>query len=167
MNNFGDIYLFEDGGIGEFSLPRRESRQISGAIVGQHNVGHPTTVVGNGVPPRDVGDVQVTAGLESAVYLSLFSSPIGHDEDWWGDSDGIFGVTARSDTSAYMSGRPLSAAATNGLIAVIRRDLAWLGGRVSGVSVDISGTNRVNIAINIDGGTLEFFRTWASFNQSI
>lgn len=115
------------------------------------------------------GIVEMSGGLETAAYLSLFGGNEGDDGradnplTWWGNIGEQYQY--RSETQHLLR----ALAATTGNLRRIEdaavRDLAWMtsAGAASSVSVaaSIPGLNRIKLTVNIDGDTtLEFVENW-------
>ena len=117
------------------------------------------------------GIVEMSGGLETAAYLSLFG---GNEDDagltdivntWWANLDEIDPTFQfRSETQHLLE----ALAATTGNLRRIEdaaiKDLAWFieKGVASEVTVTASmpGLNRVALTINIDQNELEFIENW-------
>lgn len=110
------------------------------------------------------GVITMDAGLETAVYLSLFG---GNEQDgglqgddskqWWGNlTETDPSRKYRSETQKLLRSIPAIPVNMRRIEDAIGRDLAWMvdSGLASLVSalVTIPGLNRINIAINIEIG---------------
>jgi len=116
----------------------------------------------------DGGQVQLTDGLETAVYLSLFG---GNEADdglpdnpygWWGNEgeDGDTRMVSRLQN--LMDSVPATSANLKRLNDAARADLAWLPARYAvDVSASIPGINKVKMTVSIDDQTFEFTEEWA------
>lgn len=95
------------------------------------------------------GITQMTTGLETAVYLSLFSP-----EDWYGN-DTVDDESERiqSQTEAIITGKPQTSKNYQLLDQAIQLDLKWLMDQNHAdkieTSVSAAALNRVNISITI------------------
>lgn len=116
------------------------------------------------------GVVEMSGGLETAAYLSLFGGnedDDGRDDnpnDWWGNLDeGELDRQYHSETQNLLQSIP---ATTNNLLRIedaANRDLSWfVDGKIASsitVSVTMPGLNRVSISIKIEANGVE-----SSFN---
>jgi len=106
--------------------------------------------------------IQLTTGLETAVYLSLFSP-----SDWFlNDVAETNDEKLSSETEQIISQTPNISRNYPLLEQAINNDLAWLtaGGYASAVTVSVSSPqiNRVNINLKIDEIVLNFNEGWIS-----
>lgn len=116
----------------------------------------------------DGGVVQLTDGLQSAVYLSLFG---GNDTDdgrpdnpngWWGNDGEPPERRMVSRLQNLMDSIPASSGNLKRLNDAALADLAWLtasGSEVS-VSASIPGLNKVKMTVSVNGQSLEFTEEW-------
>tara|TARA_R110002153_G_C13332612_1_gene498604 strand:- start:23329 stop:23772 length:444 start_codon:yes stop_codon:yes gene_type:complete len=116
------------------------------------------------------GVVEMSGGLETAAYLSLFGGNEDDDgrddnpDDWWGNLDeGELDKQYHSETQNLLQSIP---ATTNNLLRIedaANRDLAWfIDGKIASsiiVVVIMPGLNKVNISIKIEANGVE-----SSFN---
>jgi phage gp46-like protein len=116
----------------------------------------------------DGGQVQLTDGLETAVYLSLFGGNEADDglpdnpHGWWGNEGEGQDARMVSRLQNLMGGLPASSANLKRLNDAASADLAWLTTRYSvAVSASIPGINRVKMTVAINGQTFEFTEEWA------
>ena len=112
----------------------------------------------------DEGLVEMTGGLETAVYLSLF----GGNEDgseWWGN----VGETEPSkkyvsETQNLLLILPVTSANILRVEDAVKRDLQWIldGGfaKTLKISSEVKGLNRVALSISIDGISFQFNLPW-------
>lgn len=106
--------------------------------------------------------IQLTTGLKTAVYLSLFSP-----DDWFlNDVAETNDEKLSSETEQIISQTPNISRNYPLLEQAINNDLAWLtaGGYASAVTVSVSSPqiNRVNINLKIDEIVLNFNEGWTS-----
>jgi hypothetical protein len=112
------------------------------------------------------GLIEMSSGLETAAYLSLFGGnedDDGSDENthnWWGNlSETEPEAQYRSQTQHLLQSLP---ATTGNLLRIqdaAEKDLAWLSSSVS-VVVTMPGLNKVKLTIQIDQVQLEFEENW-------
>lgn len=121
------------------------------------------------------GLVEMSGGLETAAYLSLF----GGDEDddgradnpanWWGNLDEIDPAREyHSETQNLLQALPATTGNLRRIEDAAGRDLAWLvdSGVASSVSVaaSIPGINRIKLTIDIEAvgeeSSFEFVENW-------
>ena len=116
------------------------------------------------------GVVEMSGGLETSAYLSLFGGNEDDDgrddnpDDWWGNLDeGELNRQYHSETQNLLQSIP---ATTNNLLRIedsANRDLSWfVDGNIASsiiVSVSMPGLNKVNISIKIEANGVE-----SSFN---
>ena len=111
------------------------------------------------------GLVGMSGGLETAAYLSLFG---GNEEgEWWAnfsESDPLRRYD--SETQAVLDGLPATSGNLLKLEDAAERDLAWFVSEGVAKEVTVSATmpglNRVNLTINIDGGSVAFVANWGA-----
>lgn len=121
------------------------------------------------------GIVEMSGGLETAAYLSLFG---GNEDDdgradnsanWWGNLDEIDPAQQyRSETQNLLQAIPATTGNLRRIEDAAKRDLAWFVENkvASSVTVlaSIPGVNRVNIAILIEARGIEsnfkFVENW-------
>lgn len=118
------------------------------------------------------GITQMSGGLETAVYLSMFG---GNEDDdgssdnpftWWGNLDELDPVNQyRSETQHLLQALPFSTGNLRRIEDAVNRDLVWMIEAKAATTVDVTvtipGLNRVKIRIVIDGDTtLEFEANW-------
>lgn len=115
------------------------------------------------------GEVQMTNGLETAVYLSLFG---GNDADdglpgnpygWWGNEGEDADTKMVSRLQNLLDSVPASSGSLKRLNDAAGVDLAWLAalGFDVGVSASIPGVNRVKITVSVNDTTFTFTQEWA------
>ncbi|MFW6156785.1 MAG: hypothetical protein ACOC7J_05650 [Armatimonadota bacterium] len=131
-----------------------------------------TNTLDGGEIHADGGVIEMSGGLETAVYLSLFG---GNREDeqragdpmqWWGNlSEDDPARRYRSETQRILTGLPATSANLLRVEDAVRRDLRPLIDegviRSVEVAVSLTGPKRVRIRVRIDGDTdLEFAANW-------
>jgi phage gp46-like protein len=114
------------------------------------------------------GQVQLTDGLETAVYLSLFG---GNEADdglpdnpygWWGNEGEDVDKRMVSRLQNLMDSLPASSANLKRLNDAARADLSWLTSRYTlDVSASIPGLNKVLMVVSINDTTYTFTEEWA------
>ena len=121
------------------------------------------------------GLVEMSGGLETAAYLSLFG---GNEDDdglsenglnYWGNLDEIDPVRQyRSETQHLLQAIPATTGNLRRIEDAANRDLAWfveqkIASSVT-IIVTIPGLNRIKILINIDAlgeeSSFEFIENW-------
>ena len=117
------------------------------------------------------GLVEMSGGLETAAYLSLFG---GNEDDagltdvvntWWANLDETDPVKQfRSETQHLLEALPATTGNLRRIEDAAVKDLAWFieTGVASEITVVASmpGLNRVALTINIDQNELEFIENW-------
>lgn len=108
------------------------------------------------------GRIVMTTGLETAVYLSLFSP-----DDWFlNDVADTNEERLSSETEQVINTLPNVSKNYPLLEQAIRNDLSWLTSQklAQSISASVSSNqiNRVNIVINIDGVELTFTEGWST-----
>jgi len=118
------------------------------------------------------GVIEMSGGLETAVYLSLFG---GNREDrqrandpmqWWGNfSEDSPASRYRSETQRILAGLPATSSNLLRVEDAVTRDLQPMIAdgviRQVEVAASITGPKRVRIRVRIDGDTdLEFRANW-------
>lgn len=117
------------------------------------------------------GIVEMSGGLETAAYLSLFG---GNEDDagltdaaktWWANLDEIDpAFQFRSETQHLLESIPATTGNLRRIEDAANKDLAWFKevGVASEVTVVASmpGLNRVALTVNIDQNELEFIENW-------
>lgn len=121
------------------------------------------------------GVVEMTAGLETSAYLSLFG---GNDDDdgtqesnlqWWGNTDELDPAKKyRAETQFLINGLPTTSANLLLIEQAANRDLGWMLTEGVASSVDIVATiptlNRLDITVTItaegDESTFKFSQNW-------
>lgn len=114
------------------------------------------------------GIMQLTDGLETAVYLSLFG---GNEADdglpdnpfgWWGNEGEDEDARMVSRLQNLMDSLPASAANLKRLNDAAVADLEWLGsGYDVTVSASIPRINAVALTVTINDQTFTFTEEWA------
>ncbi len=104
--------------------------------------------------------IDMTTGLETAVYLSLFSP-----EDWFlNDIAETDDEKLSSQTEQVIKNKPNVSSNYTLLEQAINNDLQWLldSSRAKSISVGVSSNqiNRVNISIEVDEIILNFNEGW-------
>lgn len=121
------------------------------------------------------GIVEMSGGLETAAYLSLFG---GNEDDdgradnpasWWANLDEVDPVRQyRSETQNLLQSLPATTANLLRIEDAAARDLAWfvqsnVASSVS-VAVSIPGVNRIKLTIDIEAqgeeSSFEFLENW-------
>lgn len=123
----------------------------------------------------DNGRVKTTAGLETAVYLSLFG---GNDDDsgignnltqWWGNVNEPILQTYRSQTQFILKSIPLISGNLARIRDAVNNDLSWLVETeiASSIMVElfIEAVNKLRIEIKIEVKSVEFSDTNAFINE--
>lgn len=125
----------------------------------------------NGEIIAEGGLIQMSSGLETSAYLSLFG---GQEQDdgrpdnplsWWGNLGETPERQYRSETQYLLRSIASVPANLRRIEDAVRRDLGWMlsTGVASEVTVEASmpALNTVRIAVNINGDTtLEFVENW-------
>lgn len=129
----------------------------------------------NGEINAAAGLIEMSGGLETAAYLSLFG---GNEQDdgrqdnprqWWGNLDEAQTENQyRSETQYLLRSIPSIPANLRRLEEAAKRDLAWFVSARAATSVSVSasmpGLNQVRIVVhlNIEGdpAQLEFVENW-------
>lgn len=129
---------------------------------------------GGEIDVRD-GLVDMSGGLETAAYLSLFGGNEGDDgrdenpHNWWGNLDEIDPARRyRSETQNILQALALSTGNLRRVEDAARRDLAWFTASnvASSVSVaaSIPGLNRIKLTVDIEAygeeSRFEFVENW-------
>ena len=127
---------------------------------------------------NDDGDISVTngliemsGGLETAAYLSLFGGNedddgiSGNVETWWGNlSETEKSHKYISETQNLLESLPITSANLLRVEDAAKRDLAWFKdeGVATNVSVTASilGLNMIKLTVNIDQERYEFVENW-------
>jgi phage gp46-like protein len=116
----------------------------------------------------EAGEVEMTDGLETAVYLSLFGGNQADDGlpdnpyGWWGNEGETSDQRMVSRLQNLLDGIPATAANLKRLVDAARADLAWLPTRYTlDVSASIPSINRVTMTISINDLTFVFTEEWA------
>lgn len=105
-------------------------------------------------------NVVLSAGLETAVYLSLFGG-----NGWWGNIGEQPARQYNSKTEALIAGGALNSGSLQRLDEAVKADLQWMissGAATSlAVSTAIVGVNRVQIIIVVSGrDNITFVENW-------
>ena len=121
------------------------------------------------------GVVEMSGGLQTAVYLSLFG---GNEDDdglesnarnWWGNFDETeTSRRYRSETQNLLQSIPLTSGNLLKVRDAVRRDLNWLleeqVASSIGITVSIPGLNKIAIAVDISAvgaeSRFEFIENW-------
>lgn len=118
------------------------------------------------------GIVEMSGGLQTAAYLSLFG---GNEDDaggsdlsatWWANLDEARPERKyRSETQNVLQALPSSPGNLKRVEDAAGRDLSWMVGQKVAASVTVSasmpGLNKIKLTINIDGDlTVEFLENW-------
>ena len=116
--------------------------------------------------------VDITNGIETALYLSLFGGNRNDDgsqdgdQGWWGNLIETDENAKLVSETAYLLGTiPATAYNLNRLTAAAGRDLAWVTSTGTAQSVDVSasleGLNMVQITVSVDGVDHIFTKDWS------
>lgn len=121
------------------------------------------------------GRVKTTAGLETAVYLSLFG---GNDNDngignnlkqWWGNINRPELDRYRSQTQFILKSLPLISGNLARIQDAVNNDLSWLVETKIVLSVSVSlfieAVNKLRIEIEIEVNSVEFSDTNIFINE--
>lgn len=117
------------------------------------------------------GLIQMTGGLDTAIYLSLFG---GNEQDdgspdnpvqWWGNTgENESALHQRSETQHLLRSIPATTGNLRRIKDAIERDLAWLSStgvaRELSISITIPALNRLGVTVNVDGFGFEFIENW-------
>lgn len=117
------------------------------------------------------GLVEMSGGLETAAYLSLFG---GNEDDdgssdsvhtWWGNFDETEPPRKYvSETQNLLQALPATTSNLRKIEDAAGRDLAWFVSEGAASSVTVEATipelNRIKLTINIDQNELEFIENW-------
>jgi phage gp46-like protein len=119
------------------------------------------------------GLVELSGGLQTAAYLSLFGGNenddgiAGNPETWWGNT--LENESAHryiSETQHLIKSLPITSANLLRVEDAAKRDLAWFKDRGVAteirVSASILGLNMIKLTIDIDQERLEFTENWRS-----
>lgn len=118
------------------------------------------------------GLVEMSGGLETAAYLSLFG---GNEDDdgrdnnpanWWANLDEVDPTREyHSETQNLLQALPATTGNLRRIEDAAGRDLAWFvdSGVASsvGVSASIPGINRIKLTIDIEAVSFEFVENWS------
>lgn len=106
------------------------------------------------------------SGIENMVYLSMFCG----DGNWWGNDilmPNQQDIQFRCETEQVLKNVPLTSSGRGRIEEAVKNDLAFLQQAFSGtaiaVSVAITGPERVDISISIDGQLIAF--QWSADTQ--
>lgn len=116
------------------------------------------------------GDVLMTTGLETAVYLSLFGGNFRDDgtanspNAWWGNLNAeTAGERQISRFQNFINGAPATSANLRRAEDKAIADLAWLAETEEvKVVASIPSSNRIKISITIRSDKYEFTEQWAT-----
>jgi len=125
----------------------------------------------NGEIVAEGGVIQMSNGLETSAYLSLFGGQEQDDgrennpHNWWGNLGETPDRQYRSETQYLLRSIPSVPANLRRIEDAARKDLGWMlsTGVASELAVEASmpALNTVRIAINVNGDTaLEFTENW-------
>lgn len=125
----------------------------------------------NGEINAEGGVIQMSSGLETSAYLSLFGGQEqddgreGNPLNWWGNLSETPDRQYRSETQYLLRSIAAIPANLRRIEDAARNDLGWMlsTGAASELTVGASmpALNTVRIAINVDGDTtLEFVENW-------
>ena len=111
--------------------------------------------------------IEMTGGLETAVYLSLFGGNEDASRVWWGDiGQNIPDRITTSFTQNILRALPAVPANLLRVKSAAEKDLAWVvkSGRAQElmVSVGMPGVNQVKIVVAFSGVELEFVTEWSN-----
>lgn len=118
----------------------------------------------------DQGDVLMTGGLETAVYLSLFGGNFRDDgttsnpKQWWGNAD--VNEPQEKQTSRFqyfVNSSPATSANLRKAEDLAEADLAWLKREYDiQINATIPSFNKIKITVSITSETFEFLEDWAT-----
>lgn len=132
------------------------------------------TVDGGEINVTD-GTVQMSGGLETAVYLSLFG---GNEDDsgrpndprnWWGNADEPDPVRHyRSETQYLLKALPLVSSNLRRVEDAVKKDLSWMITEKAASSITVAATipglNKIQISVNVVAEGIEtdfiFIENW-------
>lgn len=118
------------------------------------------------------GLIEMSGGLQTAVYLSLFG---GNDEDnkidnqefnksWWGNSNEKEINQIRSETQYLLKSLPITSSNLRKLELTAKRDLNWMIdiglAKEININASIPDLNVVKLNIKIDQKEFEFIENW-------
>jgi phage gp46-like protein len=121
------------------------------------------------------GIVEMSGGLETAAYLSLFGGNEDddgrddNDANWWGNLlENETSKQYRSETQFLLQAFPVNSSSILRLESANKRDLAWFVSDAVASSVDsdvtIPGVNKINMDIDIDAigqeSSFNFLENW-------
>ena len=117
------------------------------------------------------GVLQMSSGLESAVYLSLFGGNADDDgldknaRNWWGNLDEKDEAKhLRSETQYLLESLPATTGNLNLLRKAVERDLDWFKteGIANTITVKVSlpELNKVKIDVTIDEFGINYVENW-------
>lgn len=119
------------------------------------------------------GLVEMSGGLQTAAYLSLFGGNenddglAGNAETWWGNAlENEKSLKFISETQYLLEALPITSANLLRVEDAAKRDLAWFKdtgvATVIRVSASILGLNMLKLTIDIDQQRYEFVENWRS-----
>lgn len=123
----------------------------------------------------DGGIVEMSSGLETSAYLSLFGGnedddgSDGNPQEWWGNRGETDSAKKyRSETQNLLQAIPATSGNLKRIEDAAKRDLNWflVENVASSVEVDVSipAVNKVNITVNIkavgEESRFEFVENW-------
>jgi phage gp46-like protein len=122
------------------------------------------------------GIIEMTGGLETTMYLSLFGGNFDENSEWWGnltENNDVNKLISR--TQSFIENMPLTTQNIERLKEVILIDLDWLKSEnianEINVNVFIVDINRIDIIININafGEQIDFRYTlnWQTMQNKI
>jgi len=126
----------------------------------------------NGEINSVAGVIEMSGGLETAAYLSMFG---GNEQDdgrqdnplqWWGNLDETESARQiRSETQYLLRSIPSIPANLRRIEDAAKRDLAWFESAGVASSIDVSasmpGLNKVRLVVTLNGDQeLEFVENW-------
>lgn len=122
----------------------------------------------NGDISVESGIVEMTGGLDTAVYLSLFGGNEDDDgrnennKNWWGNlSELEESRQYRSRTQYLLRSIPATSSNLLRIEQAVKADLSWLSNEEITVTATIPGINRVRIQIEINADqTTEYILNW-------
>ncbi|ANO58049.1 hypothetical protein [Shewanella phage SFCi1] len=114
------------------------------------------------------GIVQLSDGLETAVYLSMFGGNQADDGlpdnpfGWWGNEDEDVDRRMVSRLQNLLEGLPATSGNLKRLNDAALADLSWLtaSGYEVSVSASVPAINRVKMTVSVNGQILEFTEEW-------
>lgn len=116
----------------------------------------------------DGGEFQLTDGLETAVYLSLFGGnwqddgSEGNPRQWWGNADVVDPDQRQTSRTQYlMQSLPATSGNLKRVEDAATADLAWLPPEYAvSISASVPARNKVQFVIQINDLTVTILEDW-------